>query len=125
MRNDGSFDLLSPDPEALPGSDGAAASLSDSPGVKWEVQLAYSVDVLDVPVCIDQESTCKNSILGYYRWGWFVAADHIVKNSYAEVAQSWYTQAFPLAVDQWNAHTAGSTRLPFPDLKPLSCSQGS
>lgn len=119
-----------------PGSNTSVASLFDSPGTREEK--SYSVDVIDVPVCIDPESPCRNHALGYFRWGWSVPGSTLSKASecdgagwfakcgsvpaamcteihdlHHEAALNYHKKAVCLALQNWNANI--SSRKAFPD----------
>lgn len=115
MNNDGTFPFnpVSPDLySATPGSSASPAILRDSPySSDWHT---YEVQVLSVPVCIDQGSACNNKILGYYTWGWTVGDNtkaNYMRFHNEEAPTDMYVQVFDMAAQQWNNHLDG-TRVP-------------
>ena len=108
MLDDGSFPFSPTVPDlypATPGSNFSSAVLRDSPGSdEWD---SYSIEVISVPVCLDNGSPCDHRILGYYQWGWGVPdknKPNFVRDFHDEAISDLYVQAFDLAVQAWNDH---------------------
>jgi hypothetical protein len=106
-KDDGSFP---PDPapfvaEIGPpvelGSNDRAAVLFDTPGLSTAVANDFGFFAITAPVCIDEQSECRDSILGHVTWGFrWNGVYHWIKESDSPV---WLLVPFDKAVECWNA----------------------
>ena len=62
----------------------------------------YRVDVVDVPVCIDDASACNQAILGYYGWYFGRSGGSGEMSAVTRYTALWMRDAFALAVAEWN-----------------------
>lgn len=105
-NNDGSFANY-----LTPGSNNAPAVLGDGPS-GWPDNSWF--DAVDVPVCIDPESTCVNNLLGYYYWLFIVNPGGTTDAPLNEIGVDWNQSAVDLAIAQWNATAPGVGKNVFP-----------
>ncbi|HSD11518.1 MAG TPA: hypothetical protein VLF14_11055, partial [Candidatus Binatia bacterium] len=91
MNDDGSFDSE----KASRGDNATPAKLTDSPGTKLEK--SYSVEVIDVPVCLDDRSPCFQRALGYFVWGWSVGGSTLQRAPECDAGQGWFALCGALA----------------------------
>lgn len=102
LQNDGTFSSF----YGLPGANGTASTLNDTPG-GWPANTYFYA--VDVPVCYSSE-TCQNKILGYYFWSYIL--DNTDTGQKFITAPAWkdLDTEFQNAVAAWNAWapTSGS-----------------
>lgn len=105
-NNDGTFAST-----LTTGSNASAAVLRDTPS-GWPDNTW--LDAIDVPVCIDPNSTCVNNLLGYDYWLFAVGTGGSVGNPVNEIGRDWHQDAVDLAIAQWNANAGGLGKNNFP-----------
>lgn len=102
LQNNGTFSAT----YGLPGSNGTASTLIDTPG-GWGANVYFYA--VDVPVCYSSK-TCKDKILGYYFWSYIL--DNTDTGQKFITAPAWkdLDTEFQNAVAAWNAWapTSGS-----------------
>lgn len=109
-NNDGSFFG-----SLTPGDNTTDAILLDTPsgwpGNTW-------LDFVTVPVCIDDEATCLNNLLGYYYWWFFIPTTGTV--SFVDlIAVEWHRDAVDESVLEWNNDAPGLGKNVFPAMSPM------
>jgi len=105
-NNDGSFASY-----LTTGSNSTPAVLGDGPS-GWPDNSWF--DAVDVPVCIDPNSSCSNNLLGYYYWLFVVAPGGTTGDPINEIGVEWNPSAVDLAIAQWNATAPGVGKNVFP-----------
>jgi hypothetical protein len=114
-NNDGSFDLIV-NPGGVTrwdnlaahvtlGSNTLEATMIDA--ITYAPRDTYRVDVVQAPVCIDQQSACANRVLGYNAFAYAVSPDPVSGQKIGEPQQHMPFPHLDLvlhnAVDNWNA----------------------
>jgi hypothetical protein len=102
LQNNGTFAAF----YGLPGSNGKPSTLNDAPGGWGPNTFFYAVDV---PVCYSSEA-CKNKILGYYFWSYYVDKTDTGQKFITAPAWKDLDTEFQNVVAAWNAWapTSGS-----------------
>jgi len=95
------------------GSNSLPAVLFDVPS-GWGPNTWF--EAVDVPVCLDPESRCVNSLLGYYYWLFTVATDGSDSTPFSEIGVDWMQDAVDAAVAKWNQTAPALGKHPFPNL---------
>lgn len=93
------------------GSNTTPAILGDGPS-GWPDNSWF--DAVDVPVCIDNSSSCVNNLLGYYYWLFIVESGGSTGSPINEIGVDWNQTAVDLAIAQWNATAPGVGKNVFP-----------
>lgn len=110
-NNDGTFDSA-----LTPGSSSSPAVLFDSPA-GWPDSTWF--DAVDVPVCIDPDSSCVNRLLGDYYWLYIVNTGGSTETPFSEVGVDWMQTAVNLSTAKWNATAPGLGKNVYPPLSQL------
>jgi hypothetical protein len=105
-NNDGTFDSA-----LTPGSSSSPATLIDTPG-GWPPETWF--DAVDVPVCIDSDSSCVNNLLGYYYWLYTEDSSGVTGTPYSEIGVDWMQTAVDLSIAKWNANAPGLGKTVYP-----------
>ena len=100
LLNNGTFDAT----YGLPGSNGKPSTLNDDPG-GWPANTFFYA--VDVPVCYASE-TCKNKILGYYFWSYYLDSTDTGQKFITAPAWKDLDVEFQSAVAAWNAWAPAS-----------------
>jgi len=95
LQNDGTFSAT----YGLPGSNGTASALDDTPS-GWPANTYFYA--VDVPVCYSSK-TCQNRILGYYFWSYILDSNDVGQKFITAPAWKELDTEFQDAVAAWNA----------------------
>ena len=93
------------------GSNTSTATLSDQPS-GWGPNTW--LDFVSVPVCIDNNAPCVNSLIGYYYWLFIIDNDGHNGDPFNEIGVDWNKDAFDAAVTEWNNDAPGLGKHTFP-----------
>ncbi len=110
-NNDGTFASY-----LIPGSSTAPSILQDGPG-GWPDNTWF--DAVDVPVCMDAQSSCVNNLLGYYYWLFIVDSSGNTAPPINEIGVDWMQTSVDRAVALWNTTAPGVGKNVFPPLPRL------
>jgi len=111
-NNDGTFASY-----LTPGSSTSPAILGDGPS-GWPDNSWF--DAVDVPVCIDPQSSCVNNELGWYYWLFIVSPGGATSNPpINEVGVDWMQTSVDLSVGMWNTTAPGVGKNVFPAFSRL------
>ena len=98
-----------------PGNNTDPAILFDTPSRgEAEPWLEFWWQAVSVPVCIDDDATCENKLLGFYFWGFTVDNAGIMGGPLNAVAWENLDQSVFDAVSEWNTQAPGLGKNSFP-----------
>ena len=94
-----------------PGNNSRPAVLKDEPS-NWDPNIQF--EAIDVPVCIDDASACRDELLGCYYYRFTVQANGSTNVPSNQIGANWNAQAVGLAIRAWNVVAGGLNKKPFP-----------
>jgi hypothetical protein len=101
--------------KSTPGSNSSPALLLDQP--IWDADTLF--EAIDVPVCIDPQSGCAYTLVGYYYWKLIFEPGGPTNPPYSEIGADWTREAVDLSVKKWNDVAPKVNKKAFPPLTKM------